>query len=39
MFRYILDFLQTTRPREFYSKSYKDGYNKLWIQNIRNYRP
>ena len=39
MFKCIVNFLRTNREPKVFNKSYRDGYNKLWINNIRDYRP
>lgn len=31
--------MPTTSDTEVFGKRYRDGYNKLWIENIRNYSP
>ena len=39
MFKFIANFLRTNREPKVFNKSYRDGYNKLWINNIRDYQP
>ena len=39
MISYIIDFLRINRKKEIFNKEYRDGYSKLWINNIRNYHP
>ena len=39
MFHFIVKFFQTNRNTKVFDKRYRDGYNKLWINNIRDYQP
>jgi hypothetical protein len=39
MFSYIVNFLSAGKQHCVYNKDYRVGYNKLWINKIRNYRP
>jgi hypothetical protein len=39
MFRFLLEFLRPNKENTLFNKEYRSGYNKLWINSIRNYRP
>lgn len=39
MINYLVKFFNTNRKTNFYSRTYREGYNKLWINNIRDYSP
>lgn len=35
----FLQLFKTKNPQIIYTKEYRNGYNKLWINNIANYTP
>jgi hypothetical protein len=42
MISYIVHFFlqnQTKNKVNMFNKKYRNGYNKLWINNIQNYKP
>ena len=39
MFSFISKFCRTNKNTPVFSKEYRDGYNKLWINSIRDYQP
>jgi hypothetical protein len=39
MFNFLVKFLSKNKNTNVYSKEYREGYNKLWINNIRDYSP
>jgi hypothetical protein len=36
---YIVKFFTKNKNPQVFSKDYRDGYNKLWINNLRDYKP
>ena len=39
MFSFVSKFFKTTKNNTVFSKEYRDGYSKLWINSIRDYQP
>ena len=39
MINYIIKFLKTNKTSIVFNKEYRAGYNKAWINNIRDYSP
>jgi len=39
MFDYIINFFTKKQNKTIFSKQYRNGYNNLWINTLRNYRP
>lgn len=39
MFNFITFFTITKKDKTIFSKQYRSGYNKLWINNLRDYKP
>lgn len=39
MFGYIVKIFSTSKKNTAFDKEYRTGYNKLWINSLRNYRP
>lgn len=40
MFSFIIDFFSMNqKDKTVFSKQYRTGYNKLWINNIKDYKP
>lgn len=39
MFNFLVKFLAKNKNTNVYGKAYREGYNKLWINNIRDYSP
>lgn len=39
MINYIMKFLRNNKNPVVLNKEYRAGYNKLWINNIRDYKP
>lgn len=39
MFSYIVKFFSISKKNTVFDKEYRTGYNKLWINSIRDYRP
>ena len=39
MFSYIVKFFSISKKNDVFDKEYRTGYNKLWINSIRDYRP
>ena len=42
MLNFIVNFFNKNQNQNLcniYNKQYRDSYNKLWIEKIRNYRP
>ena len=39
MISYIVKFLRNNKKIVVFNKEYREGYNKLWINNIRDYYP
>ena len=35
----IVKFLRNNKKNVVFNKEYREGYNKLWINNIRDYYP
>ncbi len=39
MFEFIVRVLETNKKNKVFNKNYRTGYNKLWIESIRDYHP
>lgn len=40
MFNFITNFFTINqKDKTIFSKQYRGGYNKLWINNLRDYKP
>jgi len=39
MFSFIINFFSIKKDKTVFSKQYRTGYNKLWINNIKDYKP
>ncbi len=39
MLNCIINFFSIKKDKTIFSKQYRSGYNKLWINNLRNYKP
>jgi len=40
MFQFLSHFIRrNTNKKQVFGKEYRDGYNKLWINNLRHYQP
>jgi len=39
MIGYLMKFLETNSKTKVFDKKYREGYNKLWINNLKNYCP
>lgn len=39
MFRFLFQSLNQNNRPQFFTKQYRNGYNKLWIQSIKDYTP
>ena len=39
MFECIIKFFTEKQNRTVFNKHYRNGYNKLWINSLRNYKP
>lgn len=39
MFKSFTSLFKVNKPSYIYSKEFKSGYKKLWIDNIRDYTP
>lgn len=39
MFKFLERFLSSNKGKVVYTKTYREGYNRLWINNIRDYSP
>ena len=40
MFNFIFNFFTVNeKDKKIFSKEYRSGYNKLWIDNLRDYKP
>jgi hypothetical protein len=39
MFDCITNFFTQKQNKTIFSKQYRNGYNKLWINSLRNYKP
>ena len=40
MFNFIINFFTTNKKdKTVFNKQYRNGYNKLWINNLRDYNP
>ncbi len=39
MFDFIIKFFTEKQDKTIFSKQYRNGYTKLWIQGLRDYKP
>lgn len=39
MFKTFMKFLQSNKNREVFTKEYRNGYNNLWINSLKDYTP
>jgi hypothetical protein len=39
MFNYIFRFFNVNKKEQVFDKQYRNGYNKLWINNLKNFYP
>ena len=39
MISFIINYLHMNKRTKVFSKEYNDSYRKLWINNVRDYKP